>query len=923
MVGKTISHYKILDKVGEGGMGVVYRAEDTRLRRTVALKFLSGTGLTSEDSKARFLHEAQAAASLDHPNICGIFEIGEAEGRLFMAMPFVEGGGLDQRIAEGPRPITEILSIAVQAVEALEEAHSKQIVHRDIKPANIMVQDRGRGRLHCVLMDFGLARLTQATKLTREGSQLGTAGYMSPEQVQGAAVDLRSDIWSVGVVLYEMAVGRLPFAAEYEQALFYGILNEQPEPMTALRTGLPMELERITAKCLAKEPNQRYQNCTDLLVDLQALQRTVEGSGERMASRVAGASVVQPSVPGQPSLPGQADAASDSGEGAAVVAAGSGTAATEPTPRRFSQTQVALVALGVAVAAAALTLAVGRSGPQAESAPQYSLRRITWDGVLAAAPTLSADGQFLAYSSDRAGKGNLDIWVQQVDGGSPLQVTNDPADELQATFSPDGTKIAFIRFGQGIYIVPALGGDPYLVAAKAYSPSFAPDGKTIAYIQGEKLYYSSISMGTPVVLPSDGGFAIESPPLWAPDGTHLIAEGSVGKSGREWWAIPLDGSAPKNLGATEILRKAGLEMRDPEAWGWCGNHIVFDNDGELYRLPVDAKTRRLSGPPERLTFGSALEALPSCSSTGRIAFTDVRGDRNIVALRLDPRTGLATGELERLTDTEARDTGSDISPDGRRLVYISNREGALDVWAKDLATGKEANLSGDSVEQWMPVLSPDGERIVYLTREDGKLALYVRPFAGGIGRPLCADCGWPRSWTPDGHFILYDRGDPKATYVFEVETGKQSPILRADGVGLDSARISPDGKWVAFHATGGDAGLLIAPFHGDQPMPQAEWIALMKDDSAALPAWSADGNAIYFTSSRAGSADIWMQRLEPATKRPAGEAQVVRRFPFMRNSIILMDPIERRLAATRDRLVFPMSELAGSVWLMEPREQKP
>ena len=235
--------------------------------------------------------------------------------------------------------------------------------------------------------------------------------------------------------------------------------------------------------------------------------------------------------------------------------------------------------------------------------------------------------------------------------------------------------------------------------------------------------------------------------------------------------------------------------------------------------------------------------------------------------------------MEKLTDTEARDTGSDISPDGRRLVYISNREGALDVWAKDLVTGKEANLSGDSAEQWMPVLSPDGERVAYLAREDGKQAIYVRPFAGGIGKPLCADCGRPRSWTPDGRFLLYDRGDPAATEVLEVATGKQSPILRADGFGLDSARVSPDGKWIAFHATGGDARLLIAPFHGDQPIPRTEWIGLMKDDSAALPTWSADGNTLYFTSGRTGSSDIWMQRLEPAAKHAAGEANWCGGFP--------------------------------------------
>jgi Tol biopolymer transport system component len=932
MQGKTISHYNILDKLGEGGMGVVYRAEDTRLRRTVALKFLTAATLAGDDSKARFLHEAQAAASLDHPNICGIFEIGEAEGRLFMAMPFVEGSGLDHRIAQGPRPVTEILEVAMQTAEALEEAHGKQIVHRDIKPANIMVQQRGRGRLHCVLMDFGLARLSQATKLTREGSQLGTAAYMSPEQVQGAPVDHRSDIWSVGVVLYEMAVGRLPFAAEYEQALFYGILNEQPEPMTALRTGLPMELERITAKCLAKEPNQRYQTCTDLLVDLQALKRTVEGSGARGGSRVTGASLVQP-IPGHPMpaqpTPGQPAPAQTAASSAGQSGAASGEhtpssiVAAEPAPaaatqRRFSAIHLAAASLLLAAIAVAVTLWLtgGPLGRPASAA--YNLRRMTWDGQLTAAPTLSLDGQLLAYSSDRAGHGNLDIWVQQVDGGSLLQVTSDPADELQATFAPDGTKIAFTRFGQGVFIVPALGGDPYLVAEKGYSPRFSPDGKSIAYLSADGLYHSPISMGKPVELLANAGFEEWSPPLWTPDGSHLLIVGSLNKGPEDWWAVPLDGSAPKSLHAAEAFPKEGPTLHQSEAWSWCGPDIVIDNEGELYRVPIDVEALRVTGPPQRLTFGSGLEALPTGSSDGKIAFSDIRQDRNIFALKLDPRTGLATGELEKLTDAESRDTGSDITPDGRRLVYISNREGALDLWTKDLTTGKEANLSNDSVEQSLPVLSADGERIAYLAEEAGKPAIYVRPFGGGVGRPLCADCGWPRSWSPDGRFLLFDRGDPAAVHALDVQSGKHAAILSAD-VGVDSERISPDGKWIAFHATSGAARLLIAPFRGDQPIPRQDWIEVASDDSASMPAWSSDGNILYFKSSRAGSMDIWMQRLNPSTKHAIGEAQVVRRFPFMRHSIQLMDPRERRLAASRDRLVFPMSELGGSVWLMEPR----
>jgi Tol biopolymer transport system component len=546
---------------------------------------------------------------------------------------------------------------------------------------------------------------------------------------------------------------------------------------------------------------------------------------------------------------------------------------------------------------------------------------MTWDVGLSAAPALSTDGSLLAYASDRGGQGNLDIWVQQVDGGSLLQITDDPADEFQAQFSPDGTKIAFTRFSQGIYIVPALGGDAFVVAENGYAPRFSPDGKSIAYLSGGKLYHSPISMGKPVEMLSGFEFEELSPPLWTPDGSHLVVVGGRGKDPDDWWAVPLDGSEPKSLHATEAFAQAGLALQQSEAWSWSGSHIVVDNDGELYRVAVDLRALRVSAPPERLTFGTGLEALPSGSADGKIAFTDVRQDRNIFELRLDPSTGLATGNLEKLTIAESRDTGSDISLDARRLAYISNREGALDIWTRDLTTGKDTNLSNDAAEQWLPVLSPNGERIAYLAYEQGEAAIYVRPFAGGVGRPLCADCGWPRSWSPDGRFLLFDRGDPASVHALEVETGNHAPILSSPSEGADSARISPDGQWVAFHATGGKAGLRIAPFRGNEAIPEQEWIKLPFDDSAGLPAWAAGGDILYFTSGRAGTMDIWMQRLEPSTKRPTGEAQVVQRFPFMRHSLQLMDPKERRLAATRDRLVFPMSELDGSIWVMEPREK--
>ncbi|UCF78171.1 MAG: protein kinase, partial [Candidatus Eiseniibacteriota bacterium] len=272
MIGKIISHYKVTEKVGEGAMGVVYKAEDTKLKRTVALKFLSRQVLGAEEERARFLCEAQAAAALSHPSICTIHEIEEIDGRFFIVMEWVDGQNLRQRIRSGLLKVSDAVKIAVQVAEGLGEAHEKGIVHRDIKSANIMLTARGQVKI----MDFGVAKSAEGTGITTNGSKIGTIAYMSPEQARGESVDHRSDIWSLGVVLYEMLTGRLPFRSEYDQAVIYGILNEAPESVISMRAEIPSELHRIVEKAMAKAPEERYQSVGALADDLTGLEVELE-----------------------------------------------------------------------------------------------------------------------------------------------------------------------------------------------------------------------------------------------------------------------------------------------------------------------------------------------------------------------------------------------------------------------------------------------------------------------------------------------------------------------------------------------------------------------------------------------------------------------------------------------------------------------
>ena len=272
MIGKTISHYQILEKLGEGGMGVVYKAEDTKLKRAVALKFLAPHAVGGDEERARFLHEAQAAAALSHPNICMVFEIEEADGQPFIVMEYVEGDSLKEKMASGPLPLVEAIDIAFQVARGLDEAHEHDIVHRDIKPANVLVNPRGRAKI----TDFGLAKSAGQTKLTRTATTMGTVAYMSPEQARGEEVDFRTDLWSFGAMLHEMITGQTPFKGANEQAVIHSILNEEPASVRDLREEVPYGIEQIVNKCLARDPGERYQSTTDLVTDLDHLLREVE-----------------------------------------------------------------------------------------------------------------------------------------------------------------------------------------------------------------------------------------------------------------------------------------------------------------------------------------------------------------------------------------------------------------------------------------------------------------------------------------------------------------------------------------------------------------------------------------------------------------------------------------------------------------------
>ncbi len=406
MVGKSILHYRILSKLGEGGMGVVYKAEDTKLERTVALKFLSSQLLGGEEDRARFNREARSAAVLNHPNIATVYAIEEVDGDLFIVMECIEGQPLHDLLRAGggtPLPLETVVDYATQIAAGLQAAHEKGIIHRDIKSGNIMVTDKGRVKL----MDFGLAKITDRTRMTRQGSTVGTAAYMSPEQARGEVVDHRSDIWSVGVVFYEMVSGRLPFRGDYEQAAIYSILNEEPEPLTALRTGVPVAWDGIVTKALAKDPATRYQHVDELPADLRAT-----SSGSASGSRIAPATLLRPAAPAKP--------------------------AAAPSRKKTPWVVAALMAVAFLVSLGFLARPDPGAGPtlHLNIAPLTTkTQQISRTDVPAVA--ISPDGMRLAFSMTDEGVTRLYVRAMDRFEAQPLDGTTSA---VAPFFSPDGLR---------------------------------------------------------------------------------------------------------------------------------------------------------------------------------------------------------------------------------------------------------------------------------------------------------------------------------------------------------------------------------------------------------------------------------------------------------------------------------------------------
>ena len=906
--GAPLGPYSVLSKLGEGGMGEVYRARDTRLKRDVALKILGGTWASDPDRLKRFQREAEMLAALNHPNIAAIYGIEEFDGNTALVLELVEGPTLADRIARGPVPASEAGRFARQIVDALDAAHENGIVHRDLKPANIKVRPDGTVKL----LDFGLARALEPTShvdtaqsptltspaLTHAGMILGTASYMSPEQARGLATDKRTDIWAFGCVLFEMLAGRATFPGATVSDTIVAILDREPE-WAALPASMPEGLMQLLRRCLDKDRKRRLRDIGDAHGFLDA-----------------------------------ADAASSPR-----------TAASASRNRWTRMLLVAAILVGILAASAALWNRRTGATTTASATSGQRFMRVTSDAALSIEPAISRDGTMIVYASDRAGDGQLDLWLQRTAGGQPIRLTDDPADDREPDFSPDGSLIIFRsnRAGGGVYVMATSGGDARLVAEKGRRPRFSPDGGRLAYSTGPFLMIgaSARDLGFAVFTsPRTGnqptrvadGFVTARDPVWSPDGQSLLFLGQRAEgTAFDWWWSPLDGGQPVQTGAYQILSDNGL-LETPRAGrsplfdafpsAWTPAGVLFSGRAgdsiNLWRLAISERTGKAAPTSlERLTRGADLDLSPSVDGTGRIAFTAATEGAVSLTLPLDANAAKPQGAVVRHSFVAGEPAGrNSLDQSGRWLAYPKARADESEIWLKDLTSGQERHLVTTPLSTLNPVISPDGSKVAYSLPAAGSTAAgFIVPASGGKSKEICAGCVlW--GWFSDSRRILATTpGTPGRVLSLDILDGTTQDLVAGSTAPIGRVDISPDGRWLSFTSR---SRVWVVPQRPGRASPETEWIELFKVPEGSAEracGWSPDSRLLYLLLERDGFRDLYAQRIDSERGKAVADPVLVHHLhdPRMR-----WGSTSHGTAIVNGAFVLSQVESTGGIWLLDP-----
>ena len=829
MIGQTISQYKILEKLGEGGMGVVYKAEDTKLDRMVALKFLPPHLAASEQDKTRFIQEAKAAAGLNHPNVCSIIDIQEQKGlqgddmQMFIVMEFVDGQTL--RDKHGVISFKQAIDIGIQIADGLTAAHEKGIVHRDIKPENIMIRKDGIAQI----MDFGLAKLRSASskinRLTKEGSTVGTAGYMSPEQVTGQDVDHRSDIFSFGVVLYELFTGQLPFKGVHETALAYEIVNVDAAPMSAVKPEIDPSLDAIVLECLAKEPGERYQSVAEVGKELRRFKRE---SGRSRVSRVTAVRDIQ-----------KTSTANVSTEHVQ-------TPAPEIVQIKKGKSVILLsTAIFFILTTAALAFLYVRQPAVETHSVRFTIPPPEKGAFLGDVPIISPDGLRIAFTA-RDSSGRSFVWVRPLASitASPLSGTDDAAFPF---WSPDSRFIGFYQNGK-LKKIEIAGGPTQTItdAPQARGATWGSAGFIVfAPNFNGGLQQVSDAGGTPTEVTFLDSARREDSHRWPsflPDGrrfTYLRRSTDDEKTGLYLGSID----------SKEVILLSPVKSNAVYA---PPGYLLFVMERSLMAQPFDVGKGQLSGQAfpvaEDVGFNAGWSyGLFSASTNGVLSLSmggGATGNRQFVWY---DRTG------KRLEKVGTPGTLFDfaLSPDEKRVVFrrVDSQTRNNDLWILDLVRQTESRFTFAQTVDDDPVWSPDGSKILFDSNPEGTPNLHQKIATGAGSEELLLKSpipNWPLDWSFDGRFVLYESENAKTKgdlWIFPLGGDRKAfPFVQTNALEY-TGRFSPDAHWIAYSS---DESEKMEVYVQAFPITQGKW--QVSTGGGGAPQWSKDGKEIYYVA---------------------------------------------------------------------------
>jgi serine/threonine protein kinase len=870
--------FEVHEFLGEGGMGSVYRARDTTLGREVALKILQWSGV-GEEIRLRADREAHIISALNHPGICTLHDIYWDRTTPILVMECLQGETLDQRLTGGALTQEEFRTIGLQICEALTYAHERRVLHGDLKPANIMLTERG-----AVLLDFGLSRSIgepaagaqedgqAAPHAFPQGWVAGTPAYMSPEQIRGEPLDARSDVFSLGCVLYKMASGKGPFHRNSTEDTFQAILKADADPPPAQLSGVPRRVRSLIAKCLRLDPADRFQSMADV----------TKGFRRATSSRI----------------------------------------------------RTRLTVAGVVLLSAAIGAAVW-FGTRREDLP-LAARQITFDDGVSSWPALSPDGKMLAFASDRGGKGHKSIWIQWVDGRQPTQLTDSEFDEDDPAFSSDGTKLVFTSYradGPSIYVVSARGGKPQLLAKGGLYARYSPDGKWLAFkkwinwFQGELVVMPALGgMSRSIAKINTAYFA----PVWSPDSSVVISAGYPGATLGlrnldlqlfDWFVVPMDGSAAIPLGIKRTVGFQNAAETTSRPLAWQGRRLIYmqmnpAGDFDLWEVRIRREgSRRIVTQPKRLKTGMRPDYYTGSLAGNRLVFGAGDEHYSIGMLELNPNLPKPVVMLERIPG--AMKAGFwDMSRDGSNITYdLDGSKGFL----RNLETSKEYDF--ELPKKGILGLAPFSNSKVLLTAGSysasyDDASVYLVDIGTKKKELLCTGCVSEDS-SPDGKWVFARQVGSRATAILLTPNADRYPNPLDDSESTRRIRFSADGRWIVFNfcdrLPSRRGKVYVAPFQGTTHISRTTWVPVTSQEGEYGPAgWSPDGRVIYYSSKEDGYNCLYAQRIDLSQKQALGKPIAIY---HAHGQLSLPDGYP--LSVARDKLVFQITDGRSNIWLAE------